>query len=53
MVTFRTEVELEEGYSQEFTLKIELMFMEASEEDIRMPTVLTANGSLTALNIGS
>lgn len=43
MVTFRTEVELEEGFTQEFLLKIELMFMEASEEDIRMPTVATPN----------
>lgn len=35
MINFRTEVELDKAL--EFYLKVELMFMEASEEDIRIP----------------
>lgn len=48
MVTFHTEVEGE----AEFTLKAELMFMEASEEDIRMPALAVGSQS-QLLQLGS
>lgn len=41
-MSFRTEVEIEKlNDGVEFQLRVELMFMEASEEDIKMPPMVT------------
>lgn len=39
MVTFKTEVEVDASVLSrtDFILKVDLMFMEASEEDIKIP----------------
>lgn len=42
MVTFKTEVEVDASVLSrtDFILKVDLMFMEASEEDIKIPVRL-------------